>query len=118
VRALVPGLSACRRPQRRHELGSWALAIYAALASHQYGAFVLAVQVVYVVALRLRGKILLARGAVALAAVVAVAIPLWRSNLVLASRLDLGVGSGGEQLGGPLPILEYLRSALGDFVAG
>jgi hypothetical protein len=96
----------------------WALATYAALASHQYGAFVLAVQVVYVVALRLRGKILLARGAIALAAVVAVAIPLWRSNLVLASRLDLGLGSGGDQLGGPLPILEYLRSALGDFVAG
>jgi hypothetical protein len=37
---------------------------------------------------------------------------------VLASRLDLGLGSGGDQLGGPLPILEYLRSALGDFVAG
>ena len=109
------------RAIRRNDRSSWALwalAAYAALASHQYGAFVLGVQVAYVLALRSRRKTTLLPAAFALAAVAAAAVPLWRSNLVLASRFDVGIGGGGKELGGPVPVLEYLRSALGDFVAG
>lgn len=97
---------------------AWALAVYATLASHQYGLFALAAQVLFVVYLRLRGRASLVPGAVALAAVIGVAVPLWRSSLVLASRFDVGVGGDGTQLGGPLRMLEYLRSTIGDFVAG
>jgi hypothetical protein len=97
----------------------WALAAYATVATHQYGAFVIAVQAVYAASLRLRLQrdVAVLPGAVALALVAVAAIPLWRSNLVLASRFELGIGAGG-QLGGSVPVLEYLRRALGDFVAG
>ena len=89
----------------------------AALASHQYGAFVLVVQLIYVAVVWYRERFALAPPLAALGAVVAVAVPLWRSNLVLASRFDLG-GQGGSSLGGPYQVLEYLRSSLGDFAAG
>lgn len=105
----------------RKEAGSWALwalAMLATLASHQYGAFILTVQVVFALLVYRREPFGLRAPALALLAVVGLALPVWRSNLVLASRFDVGVGSGGTQLGGPLPVLEYLRSALGDFVAG
>jgi len=96
----------------------WGLAMLATLASHQYGAFVLAIQVCYVLYQRRRGEASLRPGVWVLLAVVIAAMPMWRSNLVLASRFDVGIGGGGSQLGGPLPVLEYLRAALGDFVAG
>jgi hypothetical protein len=121
--ALTSALSflALLRAIDRNGRGSWALwavAAYATLASHQYGVFVLGAQVAYVAVLRWKGRARLLPGGIALGAVLLAAIPLWRSNLVLASRFDLGVGDGGTELGGPLPVLEYLRSALGDFVAG
>ncbi len=106
------------RDNSRLSWALWALAMLAALASHQYGAFVLGIQVIYVGIARLRGEASIRPGIYALAAVAVAALPLWRSNLVLASRYDVGVGSGGEQLGGPWPVLEYLRLVLGDFVAG
>jgi hypothetical protein len=96
----------------------WGVAMLAALASHQYGAFVLAIQVLYVAIARLRREASIRPGIFVLVAVAVAALPLWRSNLVLASRFDVSVGSGGTQLGGPWPMLEYLRAALGDFVAG
>ncbi len=89
----------------------------ATVATHQYGLFVLAIQLLYLAIARMRGQARLVPAVVALAAVLVCAIPVWRSTLVLASRFDVAVGTG-TQLGGPLPVLEYLRSALGDFVAG
>ena len=43
---------------------------------------------------------------------------MWRSDRVLASRFDVGVGGGGAKLGGPMSILHYLVHVSGDFVAG
>ncbi len=111
------------RALERPTAGRWALcgvAVYAALASHQYGAFVLAVEVAYVAALRLRRPLPVLPALVTLAVVVVAALPMWRSNLVLASRfdVDVGVGGGGTQLGGPLPVLGYYHDTLADFVAG
>ncbi len=106
------------RDNRWLSWGLWGVAILATLASHQYGAFVLAIQAGYVLFTRLRREVSLRPGAWVLLAVVVAALPLWHSNLVLASRFDVGIGGGGSQLGGPLPVLEYLRAALGDFVAG
>ncbi len=113
-------LALLRAAERNSRLSwaAWAIAVYATLASHQYGLFVLAAQVLFAVYLRLRGRASLLPGAVALAAVIAAAVPLWRSSLVLASRFDVGVGGDGTQLGGPLRMLEYLRNAIGDFAAG
>ena len=113
-------LALLRALERRRPLdwALWALALLATLSSHQYGAFVLGIQVIYAAVLWRRDRFALVAPLIALAAVLGAAAPMWRSNLVLASRFDVGVGEGGTQLGGPLPVLEYLRSALGDFVAG
>jgi hypothetical protein len=94
----------------------WGLAIVATVATHPYGALVLASQGIFVL-LRLRGSRLRAAVA-AFAAVGVVCIPFWRTDLVLAGRFDVSVGGGGQKLGGPLPVLRYLKTVAGDFSAG
>ena len=44
--------------------------------------------------------------------------PFWYSDLVLAGRFDVGVGSGGKKLDGPWAVLDYLFRVAGDFTAG
>ena len=89
----------------------WVLAALATVATHPYGALVLASQGVYVLLVRTRVReALLAFGAVAV-----LGIPFWRADLVLAGRFDVGVGGGGEKLGGPVSVLRYLRQSAGDF---
>ena len=75
----------------------WVVAILVCVAGHPYGALVLAAQGVYVVVTRVR-----LREAIPPFVVVAVAgIPFWRTDLVLAGRFDVGVGSGSTTLEGP-----------------
>lgn len=105
------------RATERGGAGSWALwaaAMLLCIASHPYGALVLASQIAYTAAVRAR----LREATVAFAAVLVLAIPFWRTDLVLAGRFDVGVGGGGEKLGTPLDVLRYLWSTLGDFTAG
>ena len=45
-------------------------------------------------------------------------IPFWLTDLVLAGRFDVGVGGGGEKLGGPGAVARYLWRTAGDFTAG
>jgi hypothetical protein len=92
----------------------WALAVLATLATHPYGVLVLASQALYVVCVRSR----LREATIAFAAVVVAGIPFWRADIVLAGRFDVGVGGGGEKLGGPLSVLRYLHRVAGDFSAG
>jgi hypothetical protein len=76
---------------------------------------VLAAQGAYVLMARrdrLRGAIV-AFGAVAL-----LGIPFWLTDIVLAGRFDVGVGGGGERLGGPWAIVTYLWRTAGDFSTG
>jgi hypothetical protein len=94
----------------------WGLAIVATVATHPYGALVLASQGLFVLA-RLRGR-KLRDALVAFAAVGIVCVPFWRTDLVLAGRFDVGVAGRGAKLGGPLPVLRYLRTVAGDFSAG
>ena len=47
-----------------------------------------------------------------------VGIPFWLTDLVLAGRFDVGVGGGGDKLGGPWAILTYLWRTAGDFSSG
>ncbi len=87
----------------------WALAILATVATHPYGALVLASQAVFVVAAR-RDRLrpaLWAFGAVGF-----LGIPFWLTDLVLAGRFDAGVAGGGR-----LNLLEYVWQATGDFTA-
>jgi Dolichyl-phosphate-mannose-protein mannosyltransferase len=91
----------------------WAAAILATVATHPYGALVLASQALYVLA---RARTREALGA--LAAVAVLGVPFWYSDLVLAGRFDVGVGSGGQKLVGPFAVLEYLGRVAGDFTAG
>jgi hypothetical protein len=91
----------------------WVLAILATVATHPYGALVLATQVVFVLA-RARTR----ESFAALVAVVVAGIPFWYTDLVLAGRFDVGVGTGGTKLVGPLAVAEYLVDVGGDFTAG
>jgi hypothetical protein len=105
-------LVALERDDRRH-WALWALAILATVATHPYGALVLASQALYVLA-RARTRESLG----ALAAVAVAGIPFWYTDLVLAGRFDVGVGTGGTRLVGPLGVVEYLVDVAGDFTAG
>jgi hypothetical protein len=88
----------------------WALAILGTVATHPYGALVLASQGVFVVVAR-RNRL---RQAVYAFGVVAVlGIPFWLTDVVLAGRFDAGVVAGGR-----LDVLDYVWHATGDFTAG
>jgi mannosyltransferase len=100
-----------RSGRRRWAL--WIAAILAAVATHPYGALVLASQVLYVLA-RARTRDALA----AIAAVAVLGTPFWYTDLILAGRFDVGVGGGGEKLVGPFAVLDYLARVAGDFTAG
>jgi hypothetical protein len=106
-------LAAAERGGRR----PWALWVGAALltvATHPYGALVLASQGAFVLIARAR-----VREAVrAFAAVAVLGIPFWIADLTLAGRFDVGVGGGGEKLGDPLTVVAYLGHVAGDFSAG
>jgi hypothetical protein len=97
----------------RRRWALWALAVLATVATHPYGALVLASQVVYVLA-RARTRVAL----VSIGAVALLGVPFWYSDLVLAGRFDVGVGSGGKKLNGPWAVLEYLFRVAGDFTTG
>jgi hypothetical protein len=100
---------------RAWRFGLWGAAAIACVASHPYGALVLASQGAYVVAARRR----LAAATGAFAAVGVVGTPFWLADLRLANRFDVGVAGGsGGKLGAPLPVLEYLTDVAGDFSAG
>ena len=92
----------------------WALAILATVATHPYGALVLASQAVYLLLTRAR----LREALPAFAAVLVAGTPFWWSDLVLAGRFEVGVGGGGEKLGGPWPVVRYLFNTAGDFSTG
>jgi len=87
----------------------WALATIAAIATHPYGALVLASQAVFVLA-RARTRYALA----ALGAVAVAGIPFWLTDRVLAERLDVGVAQGSDRF----PVLGYLTDAAGDSSSG
>ena len=87
----------------------WALAILATVATHPYGALVLASQAAFVVAAR-RDRL---RQAVWAFGAVAVGIPFWLTDLVLAGRFDAGVAAGSRS-----DVVEYVWQAAGDFTAG
>jgi hypothetical protein len=93
----------------------WGAAILATVATHPYGALVLATQAVHVLVAhreRLREP-LWAFGAVAV-----LGIPFWLTDLVLAGRFDVSVVGEREKLGGPLPVFEHLWEVGSDFSAG
>jgi hypothetical protein len=100
-----------RRDRRGWTL--WGLAILACIATHPYGALVVASQGLYVLYARRLREALPAFVVVGL-----LGIPFWRSDTVLASRFDVGVGGGGTKLGSPLSILKYLERVAGDFTVG
>jgi hypothetical protein len=103
----------------RGRWAAWAAATLALLAAQPYGVLVLAAQVAYVAVLRLRRPLPLRSPLIALAAVVVLAGPLWRTYFVLASRFEVGLGSGsGSELGSPVEVVDYLWDVLGDFTAG
>lgn len=102
----------------RGRWAAWAAVTLALIATQPYGALVLAAEVVHVAVRRLRHPLPLRTPAVALACVLVLATPVWRSYVLLASRFDVGLGESNSELGSPLDVVEYLWEVLGDFVAG
>jgi hypothetical protein len=106
-------LSALDRGGRRRFV-LWGLALLATLATHPYAALVVAAQLLYVF---LRSERV--REALVTFAVVAVAaIPFWWADVVLRDRFDVGIGGGGDRLGSPGAVLDYLWRVAGDFSVG
>ena len=102
-------LRALERGGRRAWL-LWALAILATVATHPYGALVLASQGAFVVVAR---RERLREALWAFGAVAVLGIPFWLTDLVLAGRFDAGVAAGSR-----LDVVEYVWQAAGDFTAG
>jgi hypothetical protein len=93
----------------------WAVTMLLCIGTHPYGALVLGSQGLYVLATRGR----LRQAVPAFAAVLVLAIPFWRSSIVLADRFDVGVGGGGGgALSTPGDVLRYLWRVAGDSSAG
>jgi hypothetical protein len=92
----------------------WGATMLLVVATHPYGALVLAAEGAYAALGRERWR----EAAWAFAAVGVLGIPFWRTDLVLAGRFDVGVGGGGEKLGSAGSVLLYLRNVAGDFTAG
>jgi Dolichyl-phosphate-mannose-protein mannosyltransferase len=92
----------------------WALVMLLAISAHPYGALVLGSQGLYVLVTRRR----LRQAIPAFAAVFVIALPLWRSSLVLANRFDVGVGAGGGKLRTPREVFAYLWHVAGDSSTG
>jgi len=103
-------LEAVERGGRRR-WALWAVAILATIASHPYGLLVFASQGLFVLAARRRIR----EAIPAFAAVLVLGTPFWVADFILAGRFDVGVGGGGAQLGGPGPVLHFLRYVAGDF---
>ena len=93
----------------------WAVTMLLCIGTHPYGALVLGSQGLYVLVTRAR----LRQAVPAFAAVLVLAIPFWRSSIVLADRFDVGVGGGGGgTLRTPGEVLRYLWHVAGDSSAG
>ncbi|HEY8773460.1 MAG TPA: glycosyltransferase family 39 protein [Gaiellaceae bacterium] len=93
----------------------WAVTMLLCIGTHPYGALVLGSQGLYVLATRGR----LRQAVPAFAAVLVLAIPFWRSSIVLADRFDVGVGGGGGgALSTPGEVLRYLWRVAGDSSTG
>jgi hypothetical protein len=94
---------------------AWVVASLLMVAAHPYGILLLGGQALYVVvAARDRIRAAVAAGA----AVLILGIPFWLTDLVLADRFDVGVGGGGETLGGPWTVARYFWRSAGDATAG
>jgi Dolichyl-phosphate-mannose-protein mannosyltransferase len=100
---------------RPRDWALWGVAILAAVASHPYGALVVAAHGLFVLLAhreRLRAAI------VAFGVVLVTGIPFWLTDLTLAGRFDVGVGGGGRQLGGPSSVANFAWQVAGDFSNG
>ena len=93
----------------------WGVVTLLAISAHPYGGIVLASQAAFAA---VHGRRRWREVVVAFAAVAVLAIPFWRTYLVLAGRFEVGVGVGGEKLGSAASVLRYLRMVAGDFSLG
>ena len=92
---------------------AWVLAMLATIATHPYGALVLASHAVFVALLRVRTKAALA----AFAAAALLGVPFWYADFVLAERFDVAI-EGDAALGSAASDLGYLLRVAADFSAG
>ncbi len=99
---------------RRRDWALWGAATLATLATHPYGALVVATQAVFAFLARVRPRQCLT----AFALLGVAGLPFWYADLVLAHRFDVSVGGGGDTLGSPGSVTLYLGRVAGDFSSG
>jgi hypothetical protein len=96
--------------QRTRDWVYWWLACLGVLASHPYGAFVLAAGIAALLATGWRQR----RTWVLCAIPVVAATPFWIADFVLRARFDVGVGGGGSSLGSLHGISRFLLTSFRD----
>src|SRR5262245_38405160 len=93
----------------------WVAAALLCVAAHPYGILLLGGQGAFVL---VTARDRLREATLAGAAVLVLGIPFWLTDLVLADRFEVGVGGGGERLGGTGAVARYLWRSAGDATAG
>jgi len=96
---------------------AWAAATLAAVASHPFGAFVLATQAGFVLARWRRERVSPLAAGVSLLAVAVLATPLWLAYSRLSERYRSAPDEDRGGLG-PAELARYVRRVLGDFSVG
>lgn len=109
-------LVAIERGDRLH-WAAWVTATLAAVASHPFGAFVLATQAVFVLARWRRERLSPLAAGLSLLAVVVLATPLWLAYARLSERYRSAPDEDRGGLG-PTELARYVRRVLGDFSVG
>ncbi len=113
--ACTLALLAALEREGRSRWALWVAMALLAAAAHPYAVLLLAGHGAYVLVSR-RDR--LREAAIAGVVVVVLGIPCWLTDLVLVERFDVGVGGGGQKLGGPEAVARYLWRSLGDATAG
>jgi hypothetical protein len=96
--------------QRLRDWVFWWLACMGVLASHPYGAFVLAAGIAAALAAGWRQR----RTWLLCAVPVVLATPFWVADVVLRERFDVGVGGGGTSLGSLHAVSRFLLTSFRD----
>jgi mannosyltransferase len=92
----------------------WGASLLLLLATHPYALLVIGAQALFIVLQRAR----LRPALVTLALVAAAGSPFLWADVVLRDRFDVGLGGGGDRLGSPGAVLQYLYGTFADYTTG
>ena len=92
----------------------WGVSLLLLLSTHPYAVLVIGAQALFIVLQRAHLHI----AVVTLALVAAAGSPFLWADVVLRDRFDVGLGGGGDRLGSPGAVLQYLFGTFADYATG